>query len=164
MRFALRFPVSLHLTSRSGIHVRLTLQPRRRIFATVQLRSILLLVVFRHGYVPCRFALRERDAYAVRRPKIERLRRSSYLDLAYGLLRSLRAHRPRAHLQNICIVCVIGHSRESRVVNSQSRHRPRPHTGSMRMVSSFDAYAPMTGLLRGASAWRHPTHLLTPRI
>lgn len=46
MRFALRFPVRLHLTSRSGIHVRLHVHAGGTHFATVQLRSILLLVVF----------------------------------------------------------------------------------------------------------------------
>ena len=58
--------------------------------------------------------------------KFERLRRSSYLDLAYGLLRSLRTHRVRAHLQNNCIVYLIERSREALVVSTQSHQRPRP--------------------------------------
>ena len=118
--------MSFHLTSRSGIHIRLHVHAGGTHFATVQLRSILLLVVFRHGYGPCRFTLRERDAYAVRRPKIERLRRSSQNCLAYGLLRSLRAHRSRAHLQNNCIVQPIVRLRETHVVSTQSHQRPRP--------------------------------------
>ena len=118
--------MSFHLTSRSGIHVRLHVHAGGTHFATVQHRRILLLVVIRHGYDPCRFTLRERDAYAVRRPKIERLRRSSQTCLAYGLLRSLRAHHPRAHLQNSCIVYLINRSREALVVSTQSHQRPRP--------------------------------------